>query len=287
MFQKGEFFLKSVGVIVEYNPFHNGHAFHLEESKKAADADIVIAAMSGNFLQRGEPALVSKWARAKMALSAGVDIVFELPYKYATQQAEIFAQGAVSILSSAGCDSICFGSESGNINAFEDTYFFMQKFKARFEEGVKQFIKEGNSYPKALSLAFSSLSPDKTLIDLSKPNNILGFQYLNACQKTCSQPPKMLTITRKNAGYHDENFTSETIASATSIRKALFSGDQDLEKIRSYLPSSTLELLLEYRWNFGGFHDWEIYWPLLKVSAASKQSCGVKGNLRGGRRNRK
>ena len=99
--------MKAVGVIVEYNPFHNGHAFHLQAAKEAAKADVVIAVMSGNFLQRGEPALVSKWSRTKMALLNGVDIVIELPYQFASQKAETFANGAVSILD-AGCHAMLF-----------------------------------------------------------------------------------------------------------------------------------------------------------------------------------
>src|SRR3954464_13999407 len=113
--------MKSVGLIVEYNPFHNGHAYHLEMAKKAAGADIVIAVMSGNFLQRGEPSLVSKWYRTKMALLNGVDIVFELPYRFAVQKAETFANGAISILDAACCESVCFGSESGNLFDFLNT----------------------------------------------------------------------------------------------------------------------------------------------------------------------
>lgn len=112
--------MKAVGIIVEYNPFHNGHLYHLQETKKQTGADCIIAVMSGNFLQRGEPALVSKWARTKMALSAGVDIVIELPYAFAVQSAERFASGAVALLHSLYCEEICFGSESGNIKAFTD-----------------------------------------------------------------------------------------------------------------------------------------------------------------------
>lgn len=255
--------MKSVGVVVEYNPFHNGHAFHLEESKKATGADIVIAAMSGNFLQRGEPALVSKWTRAKMALSSGVDIVFELPYQYASQQAEIFANGSVSLLSSAGCNTICFGSESGNIDAFEKTYLFMQENDTLFQQKVQEHIQKGISYPRALSLAFHDLGADNSLIDLSKPNNILGFQYVKAAKRQ-KQPINMYTVTRKSAGYHDADFNSDTIASATSIRKALFSDRQELDEIQPFVPYSSFEQLLEYKKIYGVFHHWELYWPFLK-----------------------
>src|SRR5690606_40062897 len=111
----GKWMMRSVGVVVEYNPSHNGHLYHIQSAKQLSQSDITIAVMSGNFLQRGEPALVSKWARTKMALHAGVDIVIELPYAFAVQQAETFAFGSVYILDALKCNGICFGSESGDV----------------------------------------------------------------------------------------------------------------------------------------------------------------------------
>ncbi len=132
--------MKAVGVIVEYNPFHNGHAYHIKKAKEITDAEIVIAVMSGNFLQRGEPALVSKWVRTEMALKGGVDIVFELPYTFAVQKADTFASGAVSLFDTAGCDSICFGSESGNIEDFYDTYDFLEKHQQSYDQAIRSFL---------------------------------------------------------------------------------------------------------------------------------------------------
>lgn len=259
--------MKAVGVIVEYNPFHNGHALHLAESKQASGADIIIAAMSGNFLQRGEPALVSKWTRAKMALQAGVDIVFELPYQYATQQAEIFAYGGVSLLTAASCDSICFGSESGEINAFHDTYDFLVQHHSEFQANINQYMQNGVSYPKAQALSFQDLVPHTNMVDLSEPNNILGYQYLKAA-KNLDANVQMLTVPRKSAGYHDEHFASSTIASATSIRTALFSKN-NMDEIAKYVPNTTYELLKDYQQDFGLLHNWEHYWPFLKYKLLS------------------
>ncbi|MDP4161561.1 MAG: nucleotidyltransferase [Bacillota bacterium] len=255
--------MKAVGVIVEYNPFHNGHAFHLEAAREAAGAQIVIAAMSGNFLQRGEPALVSKWMRAKMALLGGADIVFELPYPFAVQQAETFANGAVSLLEAAGCSALCFGSEDGDIEAFKNTMHLFEKNQSLFDEKVKLHIKTGVSYPKALSLSFEDLQLQGNLVNLSKPNNILGFQYIQALhrQKSGMLP---LTIKRKHADYHDEHFSSETIASATSIRKALFDSTDGQHSIRQFIPAQSAVLLEEYYRKYGLFHHWENYWQLLK-----------------------
>jgi predicted nucleotidyltransferase len=168
--------MKAVGVIVEYNPFHNGHAYHLQAAKELAQADLAIAVMSGNFLQRGEPALISKWYRTRMALLNGVDIVLELPYRFATQKAETFANGAVTILDAIGCHSLCFGSESGDISSFFETVDYLDTHKERFDEKIKMNIKSGVSYPKALSLSFQSLSSPENILSLDKPNNILGFQ---------------------------------------------------------------------------------------------------------------
>jgi predicted nucleotidyltransferase len=255
--------MKSVGLIVEYNPFHNGHAYHLQASKEAAAADVVIAVMSGNFLQRGEPALVSKWQRTKMALLNGVDIVFELPYRFATQKAETFSNGAVSILDAVGCDSLCFGSESGDLSLFLQTIDYLEIQHQSYNENIKQYIETGVSYPKALSLAFQQLPDSKKYLDLAKPNNILGLEYIKAIkhQKSALTP---MTIPRKNANYHDEDFSSATIASATSIRKAIFADSDSKSAIDQYVPKPTKQLLKEYFHFYQVFHQWENYWSYLQ-----------------------
>ncbi|MDM5226337.1 nucleotidyltransferase [Cytobacillus sp. NJ13] len=268
--------MNAAGVIVEYNPFHNGHAFHLEQAKKISGAETIIAVMSGNFLQRGEPALLSKWKRAEMALRAGADIVFELPFQFAVQQADIFASGAVSILEAAGCRSLCFGSESGNMESFHQTLSFLEEHNADYQERVRVHLDAGFSYPKATSMAFLDLNPEGELVDLSKPNNILGFQYLKSARRQYSSM-ELFTVARKSAGYHDEQFTSDSIASATSIRKALFSGNGEIECIRQYVPETTYQGLLHYKKEFGGFHQWEQYWPFLKFRLVHLQPEKLRG----------
>ncbi|WP_442599390.1 nucleotidyltransferase [Neobacillus sp. D3-1R] len=254
--------MKALGVIVEYNPFHNGHFFHIEAAKQEDKPDVVIAVMSGNFLQRGEPALVNKWYRTEMALLGGIDIVIELPYRFATQKAETFALGSVSILNALQCESLCFGSEDGVIDTFFKTRSFIETNKDQYEQSIRQNIKNGISYPTALKHAFTELSPKEDMVNLSKPNNILGYHYIEAIDKLKS-PIKPFTIKRKNAEYHDEHFSSETIASATSIRKALFSNSPS-QDIHRFIPSSTQTLLLKYFQTYGNFHQWENYWPLLR-----------------------
>lgn len=255
--------MKAVGVVVEYNPFHNGHFYHVEQSKILSGADVVIAVMSGPFLQRGEPALLSKWHRAKMALLGGVDIVFELPYAFATQKAETFARGAIDILAAAGCDYVCFGSESGHIEDFYSTLRFIHKHQETYDHLIKKNMDEGMSYPRATSSAFQELRPSSQMMDLSKPNNILGFQYIRAIEElNLSLTP--LTVARKNAGYHDPELSTTHIASATSIRKSIFSNDGQLNELSSYVPNTTYTELVDYKREFGQFLQWEDYWPLLQ-----------------------
>ncbi|MGM0840852.1 MAG: nucleotidyltransferase [Bacillota bacterium] len=263
--------MKATGVVVEYNPFHNGHLHHLRETRNATGADIVVAVMSGHFLQRGEPALVSKWSRTRMALEAGVDVVIELPYCFATQHAEIFSRGAISLLDSIGCESFCFGSEDGDIDTFEKTVVFIEANREQYNTYISRFIREGMSYPSALAKAFQTLGNGDSVIDLSKPNNILGFHYMEARNQIHSSL-KAYTITREAAGYHDQHFSSPSIASATSIRKNIFTSEGD-HKIDSYLPSTSVDQLAQYQLEYGGFHRWENYWTILqyKLLSSSKE----------------
>ncbi|MGG3804315.1 nucleotidyltransferase [Metabacillus fastidiosus] len=250
--------MNAVGIVVEYNPFHNGHQYHLERSKEVTNADIVIAVMSGNFLQRGEPALVSKWERTKMALHGGCDLVIELPYVFATQKAENFANGAISILHALKCNSLCFGSEHGEINSFQQTYEFLKKHEEQYNYYIKKFMKEGYSYPRALTLSFQQLEKDSELLDLSQPNNILGYHYVKAIneQKTNIAP---FTVKRAAAGYHDTSFSSSNIASATSIRKALFHHNEN--PIINVVPPFTYASLQNT-----STQQWEHYFSLLKYA---------------------
>lgn len=273
--QKGAFFMKTAGVIVEYNPFHNGHLYHLEQTKKVTGADVVIAVMSGSFLQRGEPALVDKWTRTRMALENGIDIVIELPYVYSTQKAEIFAKGAVSLLTAIGVDELCFGSEAGDIHAFEETLSFIEENKKHYNERIKYFMNEGNSYPKATSLAFQSLKGHEDVLDLSQPNNILGFQYVKAIATQRSNM-KAQTVLRTKAGYHDESFEDNEIASATAIRKELLKKAADPECVQSFVPHPTFKELNYFYRTHGHFQGWHRLYPYLRYKLLSTPSESLK-----------
>ncbi|MBD3106839.1 nucleotidyltransferase [Bacillus sp. AGMB 02131] len=259
--------MKAVGLIVEYNPFHNGHLYHVQQSRKQHGADCVIAVMSGSFLQRGEPAIVNKWSRAAMALHNGVDLVIELPYIYSTQHAEHFAFGAVSLLEAMKCDSFCFGSENGSISSFKQLYDIMAQYEEPLNELIRQYSKEGNSYPRAFSLALQSLNIKlENDIDLAMPNNILGFQYVRAGLANNYHIRPSL-INRVAAHYHDSALPSGHIASATSIRKALM--DEVAEDVQSFMPAFSWNELNEYAVKNNLLHSWEQYWPFLQYTLVS------------------
>ncbi len=231
--------MRSVGLITEYNPFHNGHLYHLEESKKAAGAEVAVAVMSGHFLQRGEPALVDKWVRAEMALRAGVDVVIELPFAWACNSAPHFATGAVQALNALGCvDALCFGSESGDLKALEGCARLLLEQEDEVLRRTSQLLRAGKNYPEARALVAEELSNDKAIAELlASPNNILGIEYLKALVKTAS-PIRPLTIRRTGAGYH-ETRAVDKIASATGIRNMLEEGQQ----VDPYIPASAYEPL--------------------------------------------
>lgn len=210
-----------IGIVSEFNPFHNGHKY-LIDSVKGKD-DILVAVMSGNFVQRGEPALFPKDIRTKIALQSGVDIVLELPFLYATASAERFASSAVKILSSFGCEKIAFGSEEGNISQIEKAADVL--LEEGFDEKIKNYLDSGVSYPNARQRAFNEYGVS---FDISLPNNILALEYVKAI-KTENLPLKPITVSRLGTGYND-NFAVGNIASATHIRN-LINDNKDFETL--------------------------------------------------------
>lgn len=258
--------MQAVGLVVEYNPFHNGHLHHVREAKKQTNADVAVAVMSGQFLQRGEPALVDKWARTKMALASGVDVVIELPYAFSTAPANLFAKGAVQLLDAMQCDTLAFGSEQGTITPFLNSFELIEQHREQYNAIIKEAVATGKSYPQALYIAYEQLknTHPNDYIDLAQPNNILGFHYVEAIAQINStmQPA---TIQRIAAGYHDDINKASHIASATGIRKALFEG-QSLEQTTQFIPPATLHELNTWQHTHGQFAQWETFWPLLKFA---------------------
>jgi len=244
--------LRTVGIIVEYNPLHNGHVHHFAESKRHTGADAVVAVMSGHFLQRGEPALLNKWARTEMALRMGADLVIELPVAFSAQPAEWFAYGAVSALEHTGVvDALCFGSESGDIRWLRKLAGVLAREPESFQALVKQELKTGISYPKAYTAAVARLSAElrwdaaaepPSAEAMSQPNNTLGLHYLIALERIHSRI-EPFTIARSKAGYRQTEPTDKVIASATAIRKLLLETGSDMQSIEPYIPSYTAEII--------------------------------------------
>ena len=253
--------MKTVGIIAEYNPFHNGHAYHIAHAKAISGADYVIVVMSGNYSQRGLPTIVDKYDRCAMALSNGADLVLELPTRFATGSAEYFALGAVSILSKLGVDSVCFGSECGDVRPLRLIADILTNEPAFYAESLSAALKSGVSFPMARKTALTQYfhSPDflemasKEEISVSNhilsesildsPNNILGIEYIKALLRLNSSM-EALTICRKGAGYSDTSLSDQTYCSALSIRTHLESGN-NTDALSAFIPTDVLSLLMK------------------------------------------
>lgn len=254
--------MKACGLVVEYNPFHHGHLHHVQQAKKISSADCVIAVMSGSFLQRGEPAIIDKFHRAKAALASGVDIVLELPYAFAVQSSELFAKGAVHTLHEIGAETLVFGSESGYIDDFLSSYNMFKTKEDDYNYYLKEAINQGNAFPQASQKAYTRIGMHTSHVDLSLPNNILGFSYLKTIlEQQLSIKP--LTIKRIKNSYHDQEM-SGTISSATSIRKQLLHEQEPLQgPLLDSMPQATIDQLKRYKQIASSWHDWEKYFPFI------------------------
>lgn len=232
--------MKVLGIVAEYNPFHNGHFYHLQKSLRQTAADYTVCIMSGHFLQRGEPALVDKWARTQMAIRAGIDLVIELPFAYAVRSAQDFAFGALTLLEATGVvQYLSFGSELGNLDQLKELAQILIDEPDELKLLIKKELATGRPYPQAQAKALESLSLGFSE-ELWQPNNILALEYLKALilLKSKIQP---LTIKRKNTNYHDLE-VRENFASATGIRE-IISKEKTLESIQPLVLKSTLEVL--------------------------------------------
>lgn len=238
----GGLFMCAVGLIVEYNPFHNGHLHHLIESKKITKEQNVVAVMSGHFLQRGEPALLDKWTRTKLALAGGCDLVLELPVVYATSSAEWFAHGAVATLEATGIvDHICFGTESGQLEPLNTAADYLANEPLAFSYALGQRLKEGLAYPAAFSQTVSKMVLVDEQFRFDLPNHTLGLHYLIALKRLHSSITPH-TIAREQAQYRETELEHTSIASATAIRKALLQ-TKNVEDIYHFVPKSTYDAL--------------------------------------------
>ena len=260
-----------LGLIVEYNPFHNGHLYHLQKSKEITKATHTIAIMSGSFLQRGEPALIDKYTRAEMAVKNGVDLVVELPTLYACQSAEIFSHGAIATLNSLNCvNSICFGSEEGNIDTLQTISKILVQEPEEFKLLLKSYLDEGLVFPTARSKALYkyinnnkliNLTEDKLQSILNSSNNILGIEYIKSLLRLNS-PINAFTINRIVSQYNSSDI-SNNICSATAIRNSL-KDNSNMDTLQKVVPKPTYdEINNKINSNFNPVFDYMFY-DLLK-----------------------
>lgn len=233
------------GIIAEYNPFHNGHRYHLTESLRRTDAEYTVIVMSGNFVQRGAPALVNKFRRAEMALLNGADLVLELPALYATASAEFFATGAVALLNKLNVvTDLCFGSECGDTQLLQQIAEILAEEPKAYSQSLKRYLRQGLSYPNARNEAliqnYPFLGQHKNVF--SSPNNILGIEYIKAIirSKSTLNP---VTVQRTGAGYHSR-LPEKNDCSALAIRQALYAGTDD-SFLKNNMPEEAARVLSE------------------------------------------
>lgn len=233
--------MKVLGIIAEYNPFHNGHEYHIRKSKELTGADCTVAVMSGNFTQRGEAAVFDKWQRSRAAVESGVDLAVELPFVFACNRGEIFAKGAVDILKGLGVTHISFGSECGKLDKLEKLAFDMERHKETIERIKNEFMESGNSFAKSFHMAVESVLGSEQSRLMTEPNNILALEYIKRIfywrgKGVFIEP---VTVKRYGSGYFEADEESG-FAGATFIRKIM---EEDPASALKYVPESMKDML--------------------------------------------
>ena len=212
--------MKTLGIIAEYNPLHNGHLYQMEKCREMAQADNIVVIMSGNFTQRGEAAVMDKWTRSRLAVENGADLVLELPFAYAVNSAEYFARGGVRILNALGCVThLGFGAESESLEQLKKIAEETAEESPEFRELLQQYLAGGVTYAKAREMATTELMGEDTAEHVQSPNNILAIEYLKQLH-LCGSEIEPVMVTRRGAGYHAET-PEGGFASATAIRRTL------------------------------------------------------------------
>ena len=254
--------MKIVGLITEYNPFHAGHLYHMQQARELTGADYCVVLMSGSFVQRGEPAIFDKYRRTKAALLAGADLVLEMPVAFSTASAHEFAAYGVALLSAIGVDAVVFGSECGQIEFLKQAASALNHESAEFQERLRKGLKAGLTYPQARAKALGETQAGGTRVEnvedfhantdvsnshiwssiLNSPNNILGIEYLRAAEDLHS-PMEFYTISRKGSGYHEDTLADANFPSASAIRgiirNSLSKDKYLLDILASHLPAVT------------------------------------------------
>lgn len=242
--------LRAAGIVAEYNPFHNGHAYQIAQARQKTGADVIVAAMSGNWVQRGEPAIMDKWQRTEAALAGGVDLVVELSGAAALQPAHLFAQGAIAVLATLKCQWLVFGTEHPDMD--------YDCLMAHLPSDPVIFKRFDQTYASL----FQGYLREQTGITLSAANDILGFFYAVANQQQ-GQPLQLVPLARRGSQHNDTAVMQGTnYASATAIRAASLAGDW--VTVQPVVPAKTLALLQQE-----SLISWADFWPLLRYQLIS------------------
>ncbi|ABJ64158.1 nucleotidyltransferase [Levilactobacillus brevis] len=242
--------LQAAGIVTEYNPFHNGHAYQIAQARQKTGADVIVAAMSGNWVQRGEPAIMDKWQRTEAALAGGVDLVVELSGAAALQPAHLFAQGAIAVLATLKCQWLVFGTEHPDMD-YDCLMAHLPSDPAIFKR-----------FDQTYASLFQGYLREQTGITLSAANDILGFFYAVANQQQ-GQPLQLVPLARRGSQHNDTAVMQGTnYASATAIRAASLAGDW--ATVQPVVPAKTLALLQQE-----SLISWADFWPLLRYQLIS------------------
>ena len=263
--------MKLLSIIAEYNPFHNGHEYHLITSLRESQATHCMAIMSGSFLQRGEPALVDKWTRSRIAIKNGIDLIVELPFIYSCQSAEVFAYGAISTLDALNIvDVISFGSETPHLDKIAQIASLLTHEPQKYKSLLKDYLDKGISYAKARQYAVEKYLEDPSGL-LAHPNNILAIEYMKWLYSLNSKISP-ITVERAHAGYHQLNEINN-FAGATYIRNQIQQSDK-VSPIKSLLPKATFEELSQYEQRGNKYQFLDEYYTLLvgELLKTSKES---------------
>ncbi|MGI6752466.1 MAG: nucleotidyltransferase [Anaerovoracaceae bacterium] len=259
------------GIIAEYNPFHKGHLYHLEESKAMTESDITVVVMSGNFMQRGEIAMADKWIRAESAVRCGADLVLELPFVFACNSAEYFAKGAMDILRGLQCIThISFGSENGNLEPLKRAAELLTKESPEFKKELEYSLGKGNSYPRARWEALVACYGQKTAAAVQMPNDILAVEYIKQAISV-GWDVKFNAVKRQGAGFLDSNLKAEPV-SATGIRNK-FIEQERVGEILEYLPEESAKVFKREEGRIYGVPE-RFYW-LLAYKVATTEIEGL------------
>lgn len=262
--------MKACGIVAEYNPFHKGHAYQISKIREESNADLVVAVMSGNFLQRGEPAIVDKWTRAEMALNSGVDLLVELPLSHSVQPADLFAKGAIQLLSELDIDYLSFGTEDGNARDFYQAAEFFIKAEKEIAEEIKKDPKMNMSYAEKMEKIIYELNPDFPL-DMASPNIQLGISYQKELFNLgLENKVKLLPIKRIGPSYSEKKINYHpSVASATAIRQTAFSS----QDVSQYLTPATTEI---FKNKMNEKVSWENFFSLLKYELLVKSEAELR-----------